>query len=105
MKAIVCVDQNWGIGKNNGLLFHIPSDLEYFKQITLLAKQLLWEGIRYYLSLNQNLCQEEQILFYLTYLREMTVQSARTLHLCFGRLGIFPHKKFSSLEGLCFIKL
>ncbi|NLT18094.1 MAG: Dihydrofolate reductase [Firmicutes bacterium ADurb.Bin080] len=35
MKAIVCVDQNWGIGKNNGLLFHIPSDLEYFKQITL----------------------------------------------------------------------
>lgn len=35
MQAIVCVDQQWGIGKNNGLLFHLPSDLEYFKKITL----------------------------------------------------------------------
>ena len=35
MQAIVCVDQQWGIGKNNGLLLHLPSDLEYFKRITL----------------------------------------------------------------------
>lgn len=34
MQAIVCVDKNWGIGRNNGLLFHIPADLEYFKQKT-----------------------------------------------------------------------
>lgn len=34
MHAIVCVDRNWGIGKNNGLLFHIPVDLQYFKKIT-----------------------------------------------------------------------
>ncbi|HQC54217.1 MAG TPA: dihydrofolate reductase [Clostridia bacterium] len=34
MHIIVCVDKNWGIGKNNGLLFHIPADLRYFKNIT-----------------------------------------------------------------------
>lgn len=34
MQTIVCVDHNWGIGKNNGLLFHIPADLEFFKEKT-----------------------------------------------------------------------
>lgn len=35
MQAIVAVDNNWGIGKNNDLLFHLPQDLQYFKQKTL----------------------------------------------------------------------
>lgn len=35
MQAIVAVDKNWGIGKNNDLLFHLPEDLQYFKQKTL----------------------------------------------------------------------
>lgn len=34
MHAIVCVDKNWGIGKNNCLLYHLPKDLAYFKKIT-----------------------------------------------------------------------
>lgn len=34
MNAIVAVDNKWGIGKANGLLFHIPEDLNYFKEIT-----------------------------------------------------------------------
>lgn len=34
MNVIVCVDKNWGIGKNNNLLFHLPKDLQYFKEIT-----------------------------------------------------------------------
>ena len=34
MKAIVCVDKNWGIGKNNGMLFHLPEDLKFFKEKT-----------------------------------------------------------------------
>ncbi|MGI6593931.1 MAG: dihydrofolate reductase [Christensenellales bacterium] len=34
MNVIVCVDNNWGIGKNNGLLFHLPKDLQYFKEKT-----------------------------------------------------------------------
>ena len=35
MNAIVAVDNFWGIGKNNDLLFHIPSDMEFFKKKTL----------------------------------------------------------------------
>ena len=35
MKAIVAVDENWGIGKNNGLLFDIPEDMAFFREKTL----------------------------------------------------------------------
>ena len=31
MKTIVAVDKEWGIGKNNDLLFHLSQDLKYFK--------------------------------------------------------------------------
>lgn len=34
MKLIVAVDQNWGIGKNGGLLFRIPDDLKRFREMT-----------------------------------------------------------------------
>lgn len=30
MNAIVCVDENWGIGENNSLLFSIPEDMKFF---------------------------------------------------------------------------
>lgn len=32
--AIVAVDENWGIGKDNQLLCHIPDDLKRFKNLT-----------------------------------------------------------------------
>lgn len=35
MKTIVAVDKEWGIGKNNDLLFHLSQDLKYFKEKTL----------------------------------------------------------------------
>lgn len=35
MNLIVCVDNNWGIGKDNKLLFNLPEDLNYFKLMTL----------------------------------------------------------------------
>lgn len=35
MKGIVVVDKNWGIGKEGGLLTHLPGDLKYFKEKTL----------------------------------------------------------------------
>ena len=35
MKMIAAVDEKGGIGKNGGLLCHIPSDLRYFKEKTL----------------------------------------------------------------------
>lgn len=35
MKAIVCVDKNWGIGSANELLYHIPEDMKFFKHKTM----------------------------------------------------------------------
>lgn len=35
MNAIVAVDKNWGIGKNNGLLFTLHSDMRYFRNTTM----------------------------------------------------------------------
>lgn len=34
MIAIVAVDENWGIGKDGGLLISIPEDMKFFKQTT-----------------------------------------------------------------------
>ena len=34
MTAIVAVDQNWGIGKCNRLLFRIPADQKFFRETT-----------------------------------------------------------------------
>lgn len=34
MKAIVCVDRNWGIGSGNDLLYHLPADMRFFKEKT-----------------------------------------------------------------------
>ena len=34
INAIVCVDNNWGIGKKNGLLFDIKADMKYFREVT-----------------------------------------------------------------------
>lgn len=33
-KTIVAVDKNWAIGKNNQLLFNLPSDMKFFKETT-----------------------------------------------------------------------
>ncbi len=35
MKAIVAVDNKWGIGKNNDLLFSIKEDMQFFRATTL----------------------------------------------------------------------
>ena len=32
--AIVAVDENWGIGRNGDLLFHIPEDMKFFQEMT-----------------------------------------------------------------------
>ncbi len=34
MNLIVAVDKNWAIGRENGLLVHLPGDLKYFKEKT-----------------------------------------------------------------------
>lgn len=35
MRMILAADEKWGIGKDGGLLCHIPGDLKYFKDVTL----------------------------------------------------------------------
>lgn len=35
MKSIVAVDKHWGIGKNNDLLFDLPTDMKFFRDMTL----------------------------------------------------------------------
>lgn len=34
MKAILHADKNWGIGKNNALMFKIPADMKFFRETT-----------------------------------------------------------------------
>lgn len=35
LSLIACVDENWGLGNQNKLLTHLPSDLARFKQLTV----------------------------------------------------------------------
>lgn len=35
MNCIAAVDNKWAIGKDNSLLFHIPMDLQFFKEKTI----------------------------------------------------------------------
>ncbi len=34
MKAILCADQAWGIGRDNKLLFSLPTDMQFFRRTT-----------------------------------------------------------------------
>lgn len=34
MNLIVVVDKNWGIGRQNGLLFRLPKDMQFFREKT-----------------------------------------------------------------------
>ena len=35
MQAIVCVSENWGVGRNGQLLFRISADLKRFRELTI----------------------------------------------------------------------
>lgn len=35
MNAIVAVDRNWAIGRDNGLLFSLPGDMKHFRTLTI----------------------------------------------------------------------
>ena len=41
MNAIVVVDKNWAIGRNNDLLFSLPTDMKRFRSLTLYGTVIL----------------------------------------------------------------
>lgn len=51
MKAIVAVDKEWGIGKGNDLLFRIPEDMKFFKEMTthkvVLMGRVTWDSLNH----------------------------------------------------------
>jgi dihydrofolate reductase len=49
MKLIVAVSKNWGIGKNNDLLWHLPEDMKFFKETT--AGSIIITGRKNYESI------------------------------------------------------
>ena len=49
IKGIVCVAKDWGIGKNNGLLFNLPADMKFFRETT--KHSIVVMGYSTYLSL------------------------------------------------------
>lgn len=46
--GIVCVDNKWGIGKKNDLLFHLKKDMQFFRQTT--AESIVFCGYNTLLS-------------------------------------------------------
>ncbi len=49
ISIIVAVSEDWGIGKDNELLWHIPEDLKRFKSLTLgktvIMGKKTWESL------------------------------------------------------------
>ena len=60
MKLILAVDENWGIGKDNEMLFHLKKDLKHFKEITI--GNIVIMGRNTYESMGQALPDRENII-------------------------------------------
>ncbi len=57
---IVAVDKQWGIGRDNKLLVHLPNDLRWFKQNTLDHTVIM--GRKTYLSIGKALPRRRNIV-------------------------------------------
>lgn len=60
MKIILAVDRDFGIGKDNKLLFHLKKDLDHFKKITL--NNIVIMGRKTYDSMHGALPNRENIV-------------------------------------------
>lgn len=60
MKIILAVDRDFGIGKDNKLLFHLKKDLAHFKDLTL--NNIVIMGRKTYKSMNGVLPKRENIV-------------------------------------------
>ena len=78
MKQIVNVDINFGIGKNNQLLIHIPDDLKYFKKQTL--NKVVVMGKNTFLSLPNQQPLKDRVNIILTSQKDFLVTDAIVVH-------------------------
>ena len=60
MKIILAVDENWGIGKGNEMLFHLSTDLKHFKEETI--HNIVIMGRNTYESMGSGLTYRENIV-------------------------------------------
>lgn len=60
MKIILAVDENWGIGKGNEMLFHLSTDLKHFKEETI--HNIVIMGRNTYESMGGGLTDRENIV-------------------------------------------
>lgn len=60
VRAIVCIDKNWGIGYNGELLFHISEDMKFFKEKTIGNTVVM--GRKTYESIGKPLKDRENII-------------------------------------------
>lgn len=67
MKLIVAVDRNWGIGKDNELLYDIPADKKFFKKMTMNKTVVM--GMNTYKSIGAALSGRDNIVITTKHLR------------------------------------
>ena len=79
MKAIAAADRNWAIGKDGGLLCHIPGDLKYFKEKTKGHKVIMGRKTLESLPGGKPLPDREHIILSRTMDKRDDVTGARTV--------------------------
>ena len=88
MNIIVAVDECWGIGKDNDLLFHVPEDMKFFRSMTL-GKNVV--------------CGKNTLLSFPAYFLQSTLIStviSSAVSGSFGTSGCFPYQ-FSPFAFIC----
>lgn len=78
MKAIVAVDENWGIGKNGKLLTYLELDMRRFKKLT--EGNIVIMGRKTFESLPRRTLLKNRENIILTRDKDFTVEGAKILH-------------------------
>ena len=78
MFAIVCVSENWGIGKDGNLLFHIKDDLKRFRGLTLDKSVLMGRKTLESLPGGKGLPRRHNVV--LTSNRDFTAENVEVTH-------------------------
>ena len=73
MNIIVSTEKNWGIGKDNDLLFHYKEDMDVFKQLTM--DNLVIMGKNTLLSLPKQMPLKNRLHSHIYYLHIMSLKN------------------------------